>query len=114
MPQHFADMVEFETIFVSAKRKENINLITDSLLAHVNLKIADEGQTLVTNTRHYEALLRTSDALEEIKTGLQNNLPGDLIASDLRNALYHLGTISGEVSNDEILGNIFANFCIGK
>ncbi len=114
MPHHFAEMVEFETIFVSAKRKENINLIIDGLLAHVNLKIADEGQTLVTNTRHYDALLSTSRALEEIKSGLENNIPGDLLASDLRNALYHLGTISGEVTNDEILGNIFANFCIGK
>lgn len=114
MPQHFTDMVEFETIFVSAKRKENIHLITDSLLLHVNLKMAEEDQTLVTNTRHYDALLGTSKALEEIKSGLENNIPGDLLASELRSALYHLGTISGEVTNEEILGNIFANFCIGK
>ncbi len=114
MPPNFSEMVEFETIFVSAKRKENIHLITDSLLAHVNLKMTEEGQTLVANTRHYEALLSTSKALEETKSGLQNNIPGDLLASDLRTALYHLGTISGEVTSDEILGNIFVNFCIGK
>ena len=69
---------------------------------------------LVTNVRHYEALLHASDSLNSVKAGLENNIPTDLISQDLRQALYYLGSITGEITTDEVLGNIFSRFCIGK
>lgn len=113
-PQHFRNLVELETIFVSAKRKENINLITDSLLSSVTTASEEENQAIVSNSRHYEALAKTAEAIEAVRRAIEENLPGDLMAIDLRTALHHLGTITGEVTNDEILGNIFEKFCIGK
>ncbi|MCF8365728.1 MAG: tRNA uridine-5-carboxymethylaminomethyl(34) synthesis GTPase MnmE [Bacteroidales bacterium] len=113
IPKGFKDLVELETIFVSAKRNENINLISDSLLKSVDIdKITDN--TIVSNIRHYEALSNSLRSIEEIVLGFENDIPSDLIATDIRNALYHLGSITGEVTTDEILGNIFSKFCIGK
>jgi len=113
IPKGFKDFVELETIFVSAKRKENINLISDSLLKSVNVdKISDN--TIVSNARHYEALSRSFDSIVEIENGFKKGIPSDLISTDIRQALYHLGTITGEITTDEILGNIFGKFCIGK
>lgn len=71
-------------------------------------------EPLLTNLRHYEALGLTNKALFEVMRGLKNGTPADLLAVDLRDALYHLGTITGEVTNDEVLSNIFSRFCIGK
>ncbi|MFO8128586.1 MAG: tRNA uridine-5-carboxymethylaminomethyl(34) synthesis GTPase MnmE [Bacteroidales bacterium] len=113
IPRHFRDFVEMECLFVSAKRKENINMISDSLLRAVHAdKIGDD--IIVSNMRHHEALTLTLQALHRIREGMVTGLPSDLLAIDLRDALHHLGTITGEVTNDEILGNIFGNFCIGK
>jgi tRNA modification GTPase len=113
VPKHFIDLVEHETIFISAKRKENINLIIDSLL-----KAVEQGEaisdTLVSNIRHYEALVLALADIQRVKEAFKQQLPSDLVAIDIRQALYHLGEISGEVTNDEILGNIFGKFCIGK
>jgi tRNA modification GTPase len=114
IPHHFRNLVELETIFVSAKRKENINMIAESLLSSVNTASEEENQAIVSNSRHYEALAKTAEAIAAVHHGIEENLPGDLMAIDLRNALHHLGTITGEVTNDEILGNIFEKFCIGK
>lgn len=113
MPKGFKDLVELETIFISAKRKENINLISDSLLRSVNMQqFADT--TIVSNTRHYEALSKSLQAIGDIRTGFDKNVPSDLVAIDIRKALHHLGTITGQITTDEILGNIFGKFCIGK
>jgi tRNA modification GTPase len=114
IPHHFRNLVELETIFVSAKRKENINMIAESLLSSVNTASEEENQAIVSNSRHYEALAKTAEALAAVRRGIEEKLPGDLMAIDLRTALHHLGTITGEVTNDEILGNIFEKFCIGK
>lgn len=114
IPSYFPDLVELETIFISAKRKENIHMITDSLLKSVAMHSQDENYAIVTNARHYEALWRTSEALDAIRKGIGEKLSGDLLATDLRTALYHLGSITGEVSNQEILNEIFSRFCIGK
>jgi tRNA modification GTPase len=112
-PEGFKSMVEMECLFVSAKRKENINLILDTLSSYVeNEKISDN--TIVSNTRHYEALLKTSQSLANIKNGFEQKIPSDLIAIDVRQAIYHLGEITGEITNNEILENIFSKFCIGK
>lgn len=113
MPKGFKDLVELETVFVSAKRKENINLISDTLLKSVNTDQLGDN-TIVSNARHYEALSRSMDAIKEIEQGFEKGIPSDLIAIDIRQVLHHLGSITGEVTTDEILGNIFSKFCIGK
>ena len=113
VPGHLKDLLELETVFVSAKRKENIHLLAETLVNHVkNDRLNDD--ILVNNSRHYEALSRALEAIETVEQGFRNQLPTDLIAIDLRQALYHLGSITGEVTSDEILGNIFGKFCIGK
>jgi tRNA modification GTPase len=113
IPKGFKDLVELETIFISAKRKENINLISDSLLRSVNMhQYADT--TIVSNARHYEALSNSLQAIRDIRKGFDSKVPSDLVAIDIRKALHHLGTITGQITSDEILGNIFGKFCIGK
>lgn len=112
-PHGFKSMVEMECLFVSAKRKENINLIIDSLSDFIETeKISDT--TIVTNTRHYNALVKTRDSIKSIKQGFKDKIPSDLIATDIRSALHHLGEITGEITTNEILENIFSKFCIGK
>ena len=69
---------------------------------------------VVTNVRHYEALTRAQQSIHETKDGIKNEMPTDLIALDIRNAIHHIGDITGQISNDEVLGNIFGSFCIGK
>lgn len=100
---------------ISAKTGSGLPELTETL-AEIGRRITgDTDETLVTNIRHYEALSRAETALRRVQDGLQvATLPPDLIAQDLREALYHLGEIIGEISTDEVLGNIFRNFCIGK
>ncbi len=112
-PAKFNDLVELETIFVSAKRKENIHLITESLLESVKTsRIKD--RTIVSNTRHYEALTNALEAIQNVEKGIKEGISSDLFTIDIRQALHHLGEITGEITTDEILGNIFSKFCIGK
>lgn len=106
-------VLENEGIFISAKHKTNISI----LLERLKLSVGNENssnQLIVTNARHYEALQRSYEAINRVKTGLTSQIPGDLLAMDIRETLQCLGEITGDVSNDELLGNIFANFCIGK
>jgi tRNA modification GTPase len=114
MPHNFINLVELETIFISAKRNENINLILESLLKSVSIGVEEANQSIVASSRHYQALKETLSSLELIEQGVTTGISGDLLSSDLRNALHHLGTITGEITNDELLGNIFGRFCIGK
>ena len=113
IPKGFKDLLEMETIFVSAKRKENINLISDSLLKSVSREQIEDN-AIVSNTRHYEALSNSLDALNSVEEAMLQGISSDLVASDIRQALYHLGTITGQIVNDDILNHIFKNFCIGK
>ena len=113
IPSHLKELLELETVFVSAKRKENIHLLAETLVNHVKNDSPDDN-ILVNNSRHYEALRQALDAIEAVQNGFESGLPTDLIAIDVRQALYHLGSITGEVTSDEILGNIFGKFCIGK
>lgn len=113
LPSHFNDYVDLETIFISAKRNENIHVISQSLVKAVEeLKISD--QTIVTNARHVDILYQVADSIQQVEDGLDNGIPTDLIAIDIRQALHYLGEITGEISTDELLGNIFGKFCIGK
>ena len=100
-------------LFISSNTHYNLPLLKENLyrLATANLQ---PDTTVVTNTRHYEALIKANYALNEVKTGIENQNTGELVALDIKRALEYLGEISGEVTNDEILGNIFSKFCIGK
>ena len=100
---------------ISAKTGSGLPELTEAL-AEIGRRITgDTDETLVTNIRHYEALSRAATALGRVRDGLKvATLPPDLIAQDLREALYHLGEIVGEISTDEVLGNIFRKFCVGK
>lgn len=100
---------------ISAKTGSGLPELTETL-AEIGRRITgDTDETMVTNIRHYEALSRAATALGRVRDGLKvATLPPDLIAQDLREALYHLGEIVGEISTDEVLGNIFRKFCIGK
>ncbi len=113
VPGHLKELFELETVFVSAKRKENIHLLAETLVNHVK-NDSPGDDILVNNSRHYEALSHALESIIAVVEGFKNNIPTDLVAIDVRQALYHLGSITGEVTSDEILGNIFGKFCIGK
>jgi len=101
-------------LFISAKQNEGVEQLQDKLLSFVNTGALKSNDAIVTNSRHYDALLKAQEEINKVQEGLNMNLTGDLLAIDIRQALYHFGEISGQVTNDELLGNIFANFCIGK
>ena len=101
---------------ISAKKGENIDDLQDVLVSSQNSwkSSASTGGTLVSNIRHYQALMDAQIALDRVEDGLASGIPTDLVAQDIREALYHLGSIVGEINTEEILGNIFGRFCIGK
>ncbi len=101
-------------LLLSAKQNTGIDELKNILLDFLNTGALRNNETIVTNTRHYDSLLKAFEAIQKVNHGLQTQLPSDLMAIDIRDALYHFGMITGEVTNDELLGNIFANFCIGK
>ncbi|MBL7868476.1 MAG: tRNA uridine-5-carboxymethylaminomethyl(34) synthesis GTPase MnmE [Flavobacterium lindanitolerans] len=103
-----------EILLISAKENTNIEALKEQLLSFVNTGALRNNETIVTNTRHYDSLLKALEEIQKVKFGLQSNISSDLMAIDIRQALYYFGEITGQVTNDELLGNIFANFCIGK
>jgi tRNA modification GTPase len=105
---------QLTTIYISAKNKTGIEELKNQLLSFVNTGALRNNETIVTNTRHYDSLLKALEEIQKVKFGLEINLSSDLMAIDIKEALYHFGMITGQVTNDELLGNIFANFCIGK
>lgn len=101
-------------LFISAKNGEGVDKLEESLVTSASRFIGSTDNVIVTNARHYEALINVNDSLKRVLQGLSDGLPEDLIAIDLRQAIHYYGTITGEISSDEVLGNIFKNFCIGK
>ena len=99
---------------ISAKLKEGIDKLTDRLLSFTTTGQVSDNQNIVTNSRHYEALLLAFSELTKVEEGLAINLSGDFLAIDIRQALFHLGEITGQVTTDDLLGHIFSSFCIGK
>ena len=108
------ETLNIKLIFISAKENIGVDELKNQLLSFVNTGALRNNETIVTNTRHYDSLLKALEEIQKVNFGLQTNISSDLMSIDIREALYHFGMITGEVTNDELLGNIFANFCIGK
>ncbi len=103
-----------EIFFISAKEKRGIEALKVRLISIFDTQTLGMPETIVTNARHAEALRHAHQALEKVYDGLNRNLSGELLASDIRSALHHLGIITGEVTTEDLLQNIFSRFCIGK
>jgi tRNA modification GTPase len=101
-------------LFISAKDKSGLDELRLTLVQIVMKDKLSSDDVIITNIRHYEALTHVSESLGRVIAGLENQIPEDLIAIDIRQAIHYLGEITGEITSDEILGNIFRNFCIGK
>ena len=99
---------------LSAKTGEGVESLKTQLLQLVQTGQLRNNDTIITNARHYDALRLALDNIQKVKAGLQNGLSGDLLAIDIREALFHFGQITGDISTDDLLGHIFSNFCIGK
>ena len=99
---------------VSAKTGEGVDALVELLKSAVDASAAYAGDVIVSNQRHYEALTLASESLDASLSALRGGLPSDLLSEDIRQVLYHLGSITGEISSEDILKNIFSQFCIGK
>ena len=103
-----------KTVSLSAKCKEGIDQLQSLLIEAAHLPAISSSDIIVTNVRHYESLTHALEAIRRVQEGLSTDLSGDLISQDLRECIFHLSDIVGEVTTDEVLGNIFKHFCIGK
>ena len=101
-------------LLISAKKRINTDQISTVLASTIRKRSSDDHNVIITNVRHYEALSKAGDAIDRVVIGLETALPSDLMAIDIREVLHYLGEITGQVTTDEVLGNIFKNFCIGK
>ncbi len=101
-------------ILISAATKTNLDSLKSRLLSKFNVSEVRQGDVLVTNLRHYKKLTETNESLHRVLTGLTTGVTGDFLAMDIRQALHHLGEITGEITSDDLLANIFSKFCIGK
>ena len=103
-----------DALFISAKQKKGLEALTETLISFVNTGALSNNQTIVSNSRHVDALNKSLKQIIKTIDGLNSGVSGDFLAMDIRQALYHLGEITGEISTDDLLDNIFSNFCIGK
>lgn len=101
-------------ILISASQKRNIQVLKDEILSRFQVSQVKQGDVLVTNLRHYQALMQTNDSLNRVLAGMDSGITGDFLAMDIRQALHYLGEITGQVTTDDLLANIFSKFCIGK
>jgi len=107
------ELEKFELIEISANNSESVSLLKKRLVNEINI-LNPYTDTVISNSRHYEALMKALKAIEEVNIGLKSDISGDLLSVDIRKSIEHLAEITGEITNDDVLGNIFANFCIGK
>lgn len=112
IPDNFPDNVQ--SITLSAKKREHIEELQRMLITSAHLPTITQNDVIVTNVRHYEALNNALEAIHRVQEGLTNNISGDFISQDIRDCIFHLSDIAGEVTNDMVLQNIFQHFCIGK
>jgi tRNA modification GTPase len=114
LEEEFLPHVPAERIYLSAKYKKNTEKLEKALLKAANLPELNTDNLIVSNLRHYEALTKALESIERVKNGLKTKLSSDFIAQDIRECMHYLGEITGEITTDEVLGNIFRKFCIGK
>jgi tRNA modification GTPase len=107
------ELEKFELIEISANNSESVSFLKKRLVNEINI-LNPYTDTVISNSRHYEALMKALKAIEEVNIGLKSDISGDLLSVDIRKSIEHLAEITGEITNDDVLGNIFANFCIGK
>lgn len=112
--EKFKALKDVPMVYISAGEKQNLNELKDSLLEAANLESIRSNSTVVTNARHYTSLRSTQQSLEKVMEGMDLGITGDLLAEDIRMSLHHLGEITGEITTDDLLDNIFSKFCIGK
>lgn len=105
---------DFDFIEISALENQNIQDLKNELSSYVEQLKSEEGNVVITNQRHFEALQKSLDSVNRVEEAVNSGITTELLSYELRNALEHLGEISGEFTNDEVLGNIFSKFCIGK
>jgi tRNA modification GTPase len=103
-----------DVLYISAKEQKHLDTLKKAITDKVVSGSLSTEQTIVTNARHYQSLQKVADSLQAIQMGMDNNLTGDLLAIDIKQCLYHLGTITGNISNEDQLDFIFSKFCIGK
>lgn len=113
-PQQQHEFAALNPSFISARNKEGIEELKDEILRRINLHQISNDDVLVTNIRHVEALQHTLEALERVLYGIDNPVTSDFLSMDIKQALYYLGEITGTVTTDDLLENIFSKFCIGK
>ena len=113
LPRQFSEWDKLETVFVSAKRKVNLESIGEMLLRYVEERNVSEN-TLLTNARHYDIMRQILQDIENIEQGFENQQPTDLIAVDVHLILDKLGRLTGSISDNDVLNTIFSRFCIGK
>ena len=109
-----AGQIDASTVLISAKMGEGVDALRAMLRGVVDTERLESGSTVVSNMRHYSALRSASGAVEQALAGIDSGLTSDMLSEEVREVLFHLGEITGEITTDETLGNIFANFCIGK
>jgi tRNA modification GTPase len=107
------ELEKFEIIEISANNADSVNILKKRLINEINI-LNPYTDTVISNSRHYEALMNALKAIKEVNNGLKSDISGDLLSVDIRKSIEHLAEITGEITNDDVLGNIFANFCIGK
>lgn len=107
-------LVNRDFIFISASNKTNILDLKDRILSYFQVQSVKTGDVMVTNLRHYHSLEQTYDALQRVLEGMAQGITGDFLAMDIRQALHYLGEITGTITTDDLLDNIFSKFCIGK
>jgi len=109
------DLLEkYEFVFISASNKTNISTLKEKILSFFEVSKVKTGDVLVTNLRHYQNLVQTNESLERVLTGMDEGVTGDFLAMDIRQSLHYLGEITGTITTDDLLANIFSKFCIGK
>ena len=107
------DLKDFELLEISATDSYSVSKVKNRLVNEVSI-LNPYDDIVISNSRHFEALIKALKAIEEVNVGLKNNISGDLLSVDIRRSIEHLAEISGEITNDDVLGNIFSNFCIGQ
>lgn len=109
----FKEIKNLNFLEISANDNNSVNILKNKLLDEVNI-LNPHTDTIVSNSRHYQALINAMTAIKDVGNGLESNISGDLLSIDIRKSIEHLAEITGEITNDDVLGNIFSNFCIGK